>query len=142
MLDLQREWRSKALRLAIVGAALVIAGCGDGYGYDVLVDNRSTADVVVTVESTVDRSNRSSFIAHAGSVPAATSWTYLLYSDDGFEPGTVSVFTTDCDPIAEYSVEAGSHVITVEEAGSSIAVHDGHLDADTPDLPVAPNGCP
>ena len=126
-------------------AAVALAGCwGDGTGYDVRIDNLSSGDVVVTVEgkdyandSTVERS----FLAGAGAESAVTPWSYLDFGADGYLPGTVRLFTLDCAPIAEYSVDAGSYIITVESSGPRIDDNGGHFADATPNLPPATRRC-
>jgi hypothetical protein len=143
--------RSFILRALLASLALVAAGCwADGGGFQVQVDNRSSRDFVVVFDGAFlserpTPPNETGFLASAGT--AADGPGVALDWDDrtgGFENGGVSLYTLDCEIVATFQVEPGSHLLVIDVDGTPTIVSRDRKDTpgDPYRLPLARAGCP
>jgi hypothetical protein len=130
-----RRWPAS---VGLLGLALAMTGCGgDAPGFSVLVDNRSSVDVVIFVDGTGSAAESTTFRSVAGS-SGWSGFVRLDSSDAGVIPGRIIILSDDCRPRSEYSAEAGAFVVTVDDAGTTLADHDGRPDSVAATLPSAP----
>jgi hypothetical protein len=146
-----RSRRSLILRALLASFALVAAGCwADGPGFQVQVDNRSSRDFVVLFDGVelgelTTPPSETGFLASAGSA-ADGPWVTVDRDErtGAFEKGAVSIYTLDCDMVATFQVDLGSHLLAIDVDGiPTIAPRDRNDQPGDPyRLPLARAGCP
>lgn len=102
-----------------------IAGCGDLKGYSILIQNRSTADVILTFsgnrlsmdDGTTADPRTTAFIMPASQPPSAGPSVESIWSETRHQwlSGEVVILTSDCQPIAVVSVSPGTYVLTIDD---------------------------
>lgn len=114
--------------------SVLFVGCGDAPGYIIVVDNRTSAPILVGADGLDDgvvRPNEVRFTI-PGESRAALPFIRLDLGANGHPSGGITWYDNGCEPIATATAGMGTWLVTVTDAGMDVA--PGEME---PDLPAA-----
>jgi hypothetical protein len=109
--------------VAALLVVLVAAGCGDGLGYQLVIDNGGPADIVVVASGAAqdqaadEMINDPAFMVKAGA-RAITPWVRADIGADGRWEMGVTVLSGDCTAMGSVDLAAGPSLLRVDGTGA------------------------
>jgi hypothetical protein len=140
--------------LLLLLLALAFAACeGDDPGYQVLIENKSSSDLVMVMEGAgfslpdLGGTPRKAFLVPPEAPATAGPYVYVGFETTGaheMKSGRIRLYTADCRAVAVFEVKARRYSLSVDEAGAAtIEPYDrGEFPEGTPRLAFAPQDCP
>ena len=102
---------ARGAALLLVGLAVAACIGGDNPGYQVIVGNKSTADLIVVMEGVgiglpdLGGTPRKAFSVPAGTPAIAGPWVYVGFDTTGAQkPGHIRLYTSDCQAVTDFEV--------------------------------------
>ena len=142
---------ARGAALLLVGLAVAACIGGDNPGYQVIVGNKSTADLIVVMEGVgiglpdLGGTPRKAFSVPAGTPAIAGPWVYVGFDTTGAQkPGHIRLYTSDCQAVTDFEVRGGTYALSIDEAGAASIAPYGRSEfpEGTPKLTFAPRDCP
>jgi hypothetical protein len=144
---------ARNLRLLLL-LALAVAACeGDNPAYQVLVENRSSSDLVMVMQGVgfdlpdLEGTPQQAFLVPAGAPAIAGPRVFVGFETTGahsVKSGQIRLYTTDCRSVGGFEVRAGTYTLSVDEAGAATIkpYERGEFPEGTPKLAFAQQDCP
>lgn len=111
------------LGAALLGLSVSLAGCGDGAGYQLRIENGYPNSVVIVASGTAwDATGTTitdpAFVVRSGAAPTLVARVTADTKDDGSWNTSVAAYTADCRLLGVTDVGLGLRALSIDPSGA------------------------